>query len=193
MSLFFETIRIQNGKIYNLNLHQKRLDQTIKAIFKKPSQISLEKEITIPKGDALFRCKVIYDTKIKDINFYPYTPKHIEKIALVDSSISYRYKSTNRSCFEELLKNHPNYDDILIIKDDLLRDTTIANIALYDGLNWYTPTNPLLKGTYREYMIRQKELKMKNLTKKELKICTKFAIMNAMIGFKELKHISFIY
>ena len=53
-------------------------------------------------------------------------------------------------------------DDILIVKNGLLTDTSIANIALYDGNDWYTPLHPLLKGTKRAELLDKGVLKEKN-------------------------------
>ena len=66
-------------------------------------------------------------------------------------------------------------DDILIVKNGLLTDTSIANIALYDGNDWYTPLHPLLKGTKRAELLdkgvlKEKEIKIKwkqGLSKKQ--------------------------
>ena len=190
MSLFFETIRVQDGHIFHLDFHQKRLDTTISRIFGQKSDINLMEHIKPPSDKKLYRCKVIYDTKVRKVDFYPYQPKTFKEITLVDATISYRYKSTDRSAFDHL-KEGIQSDDILIVKEGLLTDTSIANIALYDGLSWYTPQKPLLEGTYRAFMLKEKGLKIKNLGKKELQSCVKFAIMNAMIGFCELKNISF--
>ena len=37
-------------------------------------------------------------------------------------------------------------DEILITRNGLLTDTSIANIALFNGKEWHTPKHPLLKG-----------------------------------------------
>ena len=41
------------------------------------------------------------------------------------------------------------------MKQGLLTDTSIANIALSDGTHWYTPAHPLLKGTKRAALLEE--------------------------------------
>ncbi|MBP6497982.1 MAG: aminotransferase class IV, partial [Campylobacteraceae bacterium] len=71
----------------------------------------------------------------------------------------------------------------------LLCDTSIANVALLiDGI-WVTPKEPLLKGVTRQRLIDSGFLQIGNLTEASLQKMEKFAIMNALIGFKIIKNV----
>ena len=74
-------------------------------------------------------------------------------------------------------------------KEKLL-DTPIANIALYVDGEWKTPKNPLLKGTARARFIEEGWLKEQELTTTDLRNTKKFAIMNALIEWMEIKDFS---
>ena len=86
-----------------------------------------------------------------------------------------------------LLSAHSDVDEILIEKDGYLTDTSIANIAFYDGEQWVTPAIPLLKGTMRQKLLDEGFLQTRNIKKEELTHYTQVALTNAMIGFKNLK------
>ena len=193
MFLFFETIKIKNSKIYNLKYHNHRVNRTISEVFSKKSNLNLKEYIKLPKDETLYKCKLTYSTKIENITLEPYKMKRFKNFICIESDIQYPYKSVNREEFEKLTELNKEYDEIIIIKDNLLTDTTIANIALYNGLKWFTPKTPLLEGTLRASLIEQKLLKTKDLDKKALKSCVKIAIMNAIIGFYELKDIKIRY
>jgi 4-amino-4-deoxychorismate lyase len=182
--MFFETIRIEDGKIYYIEYHNKRLNQTIYKNFRKKSDIDLLNFIEPPK-DGLYRCKVFYDKEIKKIEFFPYTPKKIKSLKLVEANINYPYKHIDRSNIEALIKKD-EADDIVIIKNGYITDTSIANIALFFENRWYTPKEPLLKGTTRDRLIKSRFLIPANLTKTDIKKAKKIALMNAMIGFCEV-------
>jgi len=192
MSLFFETIRVQNQTIYNLDLHNKRLNYTIEQNFGIKSSIDLKDFITPPKDSILYRCKVIYDTDIKSVDFYPYTPKNIKSFKIIHSDIKYNYKYADRYNIDSLFEKRGDCDEILIADEEgFLKDTSIANIALkIDGI-WHTPKHPLLKGTMREKFIEDNILKLYQLKIKDIQKLESFAIMNAMIGFKIIENPKF--
>ena len=104
------------------------------------------------------------------------------------STLDYRYKFNDRSKLTLLLDK--NYDEIIIEKDGLLTDTSIANIAFYNGKEWLTPKTPLLEGTTRERLLKEKFLKLENIKKENIKNYSHFALMNAMIGFQIQKSIN---
>lgn len=191
MSLFFETIKVQNGVIYNLKNHNKRLNETIFKNFKIKSDINLENYISPPNDKILYRCKVVYGKQIESINFYPYHFKNIKSFKIITSNIKYNFKYFNRDDINKLLSNQ--YDDILII-DTLgyIRDISIANIAIKKENIWFTPENPMLKGTMREKLLNEKKIYTKKLKIDEIVSMNGFAIMNAMIGFKEIKNPEFL-
>ena len=192
MSQFFETIKVQNQTIYNLKYHQKRLNYTIEQNFGIKTNINLKDFITPPKDNKLYRCKVIYDKEVKSVDFYPYTPKNIKSFKIIYSDIKYPFKNVDRSSIDKLFSKRDGLDDILIVsKDGLIKDTSIANIAIKKDGVWFTPKNPLLKGTMREKLIKEKILFLKDLTIKDIENIDSFAIINAMIEFKEIKNAKF--
>ena len=185
MSLFFETLLIKDKKINNLTYHNARLNDTIKQNFNIDSRLDLANFIDI-EDDKELRCKVIYDRSIKEILYYPIKKRIFKRFKLIDSDIVYDFKYLDRSKLDNLYKQKEDCDDIIIIKNDLLTDTTIANIAYFDGKDWITPKTPLLKGSMRAYMLKNKLLLEKDVKIEDIKKAKKIALINAIIGFHEI-------
>jgi len=78
-------------------------------------------------------------------------------------------------------------DDILIVRRGLLTDTSIANIALFDGKDWFTPKLPLLRGTCRTALIDSGIIKEKNIRPEELSSYSFVRLFNAMIKWGALE------
>ena len=183
--LLFETIKIDDGQISNILWHNRRCNQSRLELFDKKTAINLEQYIHPPKK-GLYRCRVLYNSKIQSVEYIPYTPKIITRIKIIKSQLDYRYKYNNRDELNQLIRE--DYDEVLIEKDDLLTDTTIANIAFYTGKEWITPKTPLLMGTTRAKLLHKNFLIEKNIKKEELQKFSHFALMNAMIGFQIQKN-----
>lgn len=190
LQIFFETIKIENSKIYHLEFHQKRLEKTIWENFEIKTDINLSKIIKPPKY-GLFRCKVIYDKEVLKIEYHRYKIREFKNFKLIKTNIQYPYKYFCRNEIDRLFMQKELSDDILIIENSFIKDTSIANIALLiDGV-WLTPEYPLLKGTCRERLLKERRIFVKKLTIDDLKRAEKFAILNAMVGFYIIKDVSF--
>jgi 4-amino-4-deoxychorismate lyase len=176
----FETIKIEDGQIFNLDWHNRRFKKSQKEFFSNPSTTDLKAFITPPKT-GLYRCKITYDTKIQSVEYFPYQAKTFKNFKIISSQLEYTYKQSDRSEFQNLLNG---YEEIIIEKNGLLTDTTIANIAFFDGGQWLTPRTPLLEGTTRARLLEEGFLKLENIKKESIKKYTHFALMNAMIGFQ---------
>jgi len=193
MSLFFETVKIENGKIANAPYHNARLNRTIRENFSLCPNYDIRDYIDLSKvpKQGIYRCKLIYDMQIHDVTVTPYQKRTYQSFRFIEADIDYRYKYLDRSHIEALSAQKGECDDIIITKEGFLQDTSIANIAFYDGLFWYTPDTPLLEGTLRAQLLHEKKLKTAPITTKSYQKYTKFAIMNAMTGFYQLKNITF--
>jgi len=184
--LLLETIKVEAGRAENLRYHQARFEKSQKALFNLQTHPSLSSLIA-PPSDALFRCRILYDSEIRSIEYLPYTAKTVKTLKIVQSDIDYAYKYADRDSLNTLLQAEKSVDEIIIEKDGLLSDTTIANIAFYDGKNWFTPEIPLLEGTMRAKLLDEGFLKTAKIRREDLLHYTHVALMNAMIGFKILK------
>lgn len=185
--LLLETIRVEDGKVHNLFYHQKRCDQSRQTLFGSKDTLELSSKITAPK-EGVYRCRIVYGEKLNSIEYIPYTPKEINSIKIVSSDIKYTHKYANRDALDALRISHPNVDEVIIEQEGYLTDTTIANIAFYDGKQWITPKKPLLQGTMRAKLIKEGLLKTADISKEDLPGYTHVALINAMIGFKILNH-----
>jgi len=188
LTLLLETIKIENGKVSNLHYHQQRVNTSRQTLYKSNDILDISKHIIAPpKG--LYRCRIIYHTCIHSIEYIPYTEKTIQSLKIVPTQLEYALKYLNREHIDTLVYKHQNFDDVLFEKDGYLSDTSIANIAFFDGSQWVTPKNPLLQGTMRSKLLEEKFLIEKNIKKEMLNTYSQVALMNAMIGFNILKNI----
>lgn len=188
MSLLFETIKVINKKLLSVSLHNERMNRSRYELFGCKNELNLGELIEIPSDITkdVYKCKVIYSDTIKDVEFRMYAPRRIEKLRLAyRDEIDYSYKYLERTIFKKLLKenNCKENEDILIIKNGRVTDTSYSNIALFDGKEWYTPKFPLLKGTKRARLILDKRIIEKDILAEDLKYYEKIIMINAMLEF----------
>jgi len=183
----FETIRIEEGVAANLPYHNARFNRTRKALFgiEEPVDLGELLQNIPPKG--LYRAKVVYDKKSIKPFYHIYKPKTIEKIRLVKTTLSYPHKYLDREAFNTLLETAPETDEIILARNGLLTDTTIANLALRQDGVWYTPATPLLPGTTRARLLNQGKIIAKEIPASKIAQYDGLALMNAMIGFYEIE------
>ena len=183
--LLLETIKIEEGKVHNLSYHQARCDKSRQKLFNTPDILDLSSSIKAPQT-GLYRCRILYAEVLHSIEYIPYTPKKIETLKIVPSNIKYDLKYANRDALNALLESNRGVDEVIIEKDGCLTDTTISNVAFFDGKHWFTPDKPLLEGTMRAKLIDDGFLQTKEIKQKELSNYSQVALINAMIGFKIL-------
>ncbi len=100
--------------------------------------------------EGLNRLRIVYGREIEEVTYTPYQMRQVNTLRLVvDDAVDYTYKSTDREGLNRLYARRDGADDVLIVKDGRLTDTSIGNVAFFDGQKWYTPLHPLLKGTMR--------------------------------------------
>jgi 4-amino-4-deoxychorismate lyase len=90
----------------------------------------------------------------------------------------------NRDTLNRLVERKGQADEILIIKNGLITDTSIANVAFLDkDDHWITPATPLLKGTTRERLLSENRIVEAEIKLADLPKFTQMAMLNAMVGF----------
>jgi 4-amino-4-deoxychorismate lyase len=193
----FETIRIENGKMQNLIWHHWRLELTFQSLFSKKCPFVLE-NINVPEKycNGMVKLRFMYDEANSMCDFSHYELKKIETLKIVsDENICYDFKFTNRDKILNLYNQKQNMDDVLIVKNGFITDTSIANIAFFNGSKWISPVNPILKGTARERLIFENKVQTAYIKLHQLKYFHSFVTFNAMIDFddQKLKSIDNIY
>ena len=171
-----------DGEVYHLAYHQARLQRSLKSIGESTFH-TLASLISPPKN-GLYRCRVVYDAKSIDIEYLPYTKRVIQHLKIVNShTIEYPFKYEMRSSIEKLFTQRGASDDILIVKNGYVTDTSIANVAFFDGETWLTPKSPLLCGVTRERLLNEAKIVEEDIRVEDIKKFKKIALMNAMIDF----------
>ncbi|MFA6760931.1 MAG: aminotransferase class IV family protein [Sulfuricurvum sp.] len=183
---FFETIKIENGKAVNLEYHQRRYEKTLLDLGRAKPQ-NLVDLIATPQ-DGLYRCRFVYDlVGGYEVEFLSYKKRDIKKLKLVEADLAYSYKSSDREALDELFAKREECDDLLFVQGGLVSDTTIANVAFFDGSVWLSPKKPLLEGTTRARLLDEKKIHLADIEANDLKRFKKIALLNAMIGFDILQ------
>lgn len=187
MCRFIETIRLDNGEIRNLSYHERRLNNTRMHFWHQSTPLQLSGYITPSRKTGRIKARIVYGkTGIEEVSYSLYHMREVQSLAIIRSDeIDYTYKNTNRESLNRLFAQRGKCDDILIVKQGLLTDTSIANIALYDGSNWYTPKHPLLKGTKRAQLLAQGIVQEKELGPEDLSSFSIIRLFNAMIDWGE--------
>ena len=187
MSLLFETIKVVNKTLINIDYHNARVNRSRQELFNAIDAWDL-RSIAIPPLDSgqVYRCKLVYLKKIISIKFYPYTIRPLRTLKLIECpDLDYSYKYFDRSNLEILKLSNNQADDIIIVQHGRITDCSYANIVFYDGAKWVTPANPLLKGTKRQQYIDNQLIFERDITISDLQYFTNARIINAMFDLEE--------
>ena len=179
---YLETIKALDGVCYHLEYHQRRLEGVLNSL-NAEHKYKLS-SLLLPPKKGLFRCRVVYDEEQIEISYIPYQKREIKSLKIVASNkIEYSNKYADRSAIDKLFMKKEQCDDILIVKNSLITDTSIANIAFFDGAVWLTPKTPLLYGTTRERLLNESKIVEQDIKIEDINGFLKVALMNAMIDF----------
>ncbi|MCB2221629.1 MAG: aminotransferase class IV family protein [Bacteroidetes bacterium] len=196
MSPLFETIKVEKRKLQHLPFHSARMNRARKALFGIDEKIDLNQIIQIPEqlSNDIYKCRVTYDREISKIEFEKHIPRVVETLKIITSSdIDYPHKYLNRQHLKELYERRENCDDVLIIKDGFVTDTSFSNIIFWDGEQWITPATPLLKGTTRERLIQTGRISARKISNDDLKAFTKARIINALTDFEDKQDVKLVF
>lgn len=187
MMRFIESIRCFNGDLDNLFYHQQRVNQVFADFFPTSPILQLTKLIVPDEySQGCIKCRIIYSYKLEDLQFIPYEIKPIRYLQLVEgSNCRYDYKFQDRQAINRLYAQRGDADDILLLKNGKITDSSYANVAFYDGQNWLTPAIPLLKGTRRQFLIDEGLIKVKEIYLDDIKHYSLIRLFNAMIPFEQ--------
>ena len=185
MSLLFESIKIEDGKWHNLFYHEQRMRRSWRMLWGEEFDFDLEeslKHLPIPTSGT-HKCKVIYDEKIQEIEWAEYKIKPVHSLKLVEHNrIDYSCKFVDRTLLNALLEKKEEADDILIVKQNKITDTSYANVLLLKKDKWFTPYQPLLKGTMRQNLLDRNKIIEEEISINDLGSFEKIKLINAMLG-----------
>lgn len=191
MSRFIESIRIEDQKAFFLDFHQKRVNQTF-AHFGKEGSIDLAKIFKNLEHDedGLYKLRIVYDLDKKfTTQLIPYAIPEIENFQLVENnSYDYSFKFEDRKEFERM-KTKAKTEEIIVVKNNHITDTSYTNILFLKGKEWFTPTTYLLNGVMRQHLLHEKKIKGTEITLQNIKEFSHFQLINAMNDFDDM----FIY
>lgn len=191
-TLFFETIKLINGTLQNLDYHSARLHKTRRELWGGTDQLDLPELLRSVPQKGSFRVRVTYNEKIQQVEVFPLALKPIHTLMVMVSGINYAYKYFDRTQLDDLYSQKGEADDILIVnKQGLVTDTSIANLCFFDGQQWFTPATPLLPGTYRARLLDLGAIKEKTIQLEDIAHYKHVAIINSLRGMQVVKRVIF--
>ena len=194
MCLYFESIRVVNGSVMNLDYHRQRMNVTTRSyggmIIDLKGFIYRNRPV---EKQGVYKLRIQYNAAMGIINkwdYLVYNEKPIETLRLVSMpEIQYKFKSENRLLLDQAYAQRNGCDDVLIVQNNLITDTWYCNVAFFDGDYWLTPKNCLLQGTMREKLLNQNKIKLAIIGVKDLRHFSKVRLINAMIPWSNYKDI----
>ena len=191
MSQFIESIKIEDQEVFLLELHQKRVNATF-AHFGMENSIDLAKIIKDLKidEDGFFKFRIVYDlNRNYKTQLIPYAVAEIDSFQLVENNTyDYAFKFEDRKEFERM-KTKAKTEEIIIVKNNCITDTSYTNLLFLKDEKWYTPSTYLLNGVMRQHLLATSKIKETEITLQNIKEFTHFQLINSMNDFDDM----FIY
>ena len=186
--MLLETIKIENRLICNLEWHNARLNNSRNTLLGLQESLDLSTIIKLPDdlGDGTYRCRVLYGQEIDEIQFIPHHSRLVKSLRMIHcNNINYGFKYADRSRLEELFEMRGECDEILIVKEGYITDTSISNIIFRqsDG-RWLTPVTPLLQGTMRTYLLETGQIAEAVIRPEDLPLFTEARMINCMMDLE---------
>jgi len=194
MNKLLETIKIVKGKAQFLEYHNVRLNYARRVLFNAQNYIDLQNIIQAPSQKDTYKSRIVYSKTIESVEYSPYQDRHFKTFKVIhDNNLVYNFKYLNRTHLNRLVTFKDDADEIIIIKNGFVTDSSIANLAFLHHDHWITPLTPLLKGTMRQRLLRENKIIEAAITLEDLNKFSNMAMMNALLGFYIIEHFKLIF
>ncbi|MFW2135085.1 aminotransferase class IV [Chryseobacterium sp. TY4] len=191
MLQFIESIKVEDQKIFLAELHQQRMLATF-SHFEKECRIDV---LEVFKNvnhdeDGLYKFRLFYDLENNfKTQMLPYAISKIEDFELVtDDNLNYQFKYLDRKNFDRL-KQKSKAEEIIILQNGNVTDTSFSNILFLKDKTWYTPETYLLNGVQRQHLLKQNQIQSTTISVHNISEFSHFQIINALNDFDE----NFVY
>ena len=187
MSLLIESIKVIDGRYFNLFYHEQRMIRSLETLCGYDGDFNLEQFLSAfhPPSPGVFKCRLVYDDESREVEFIPYEMKAIGSLKIVENNrIKYEFKYTNRKAIEKLYARRENCDDVLIVRKGKVTDSSFSNIVFRRGNTWVTPWSPLLRGTMRQNLIDSNRIQTEDIGINEIHSFQSFKLINALLEFE---------
>ena len=185
---FIEVVKVKDGVFIDAQPHINRIFRTTSLFFRKPLIVELtDNMIPIDLNKGVIKCRIVYNSEVISIEFEPYKMRSIASLAIVeDSTIDYSYKYLNRDHINKLFARREECDDILIVKNSLITDTSYSNVVFKDSEGkLYTPSRTLLDGTKRQRLLAKDIIQEKEIHVNDIPSFVGLYVINAMIDIED--------
>ncbi len=179
----FESICVQDGRVLYSEWHRLRFEKAYQSFFKKTPTYDLLDPLIIPQKfcRGKVKLKICYNENKRDLGFQHYQMQNIQSLKLVYTNhLDYTFKYSNRESLDALFDQREDCDDVLIIRNELITDSSYANLVFFDGKFWWTPDLPLLEGTCRARLLAQEIIGKAKLGVDDLKKFQGLKLINAL-------------
>lgn len=186
--LCLETLRIWQRRPPDLlPEHQIRFERTRQALWPAAAPLQLADYLVIPDwllAEQVYKCRVTYGPTIEKVEFEPYQVRPVNTLRLIDAgTLNYSYKWADRQALNGLFAQRGFADDIILVRNGFVMDTSYANLAFGDGQRWYTPEQPLLEGTHRARLISDGILQPTPIHTTDLGQFRELKLVNALLDW----------
>lgn len=182
-----ESIFLKDGQFRHLEIHQKRIDYSRKQALNLENKLDLENFLAQYKIQqrGIFKCRILYGTHFADPEFIAYEYKPINSLKIVEATaLNYSLKFSNREAINDIYSIRGACDDVLLVKQGFITDSSYCNIAFREDSQWFTPDKPLLKGVQRQFLLNQGIINEQEIRLSDLARFSSFKLFNAMIDWQ---------
>ncbi|HHU26475.1 MAG TPA: hypothetical protein GXZ56_07640 [Bacteroidales bacterium] len=172
--------------------HRERMrDTALRFGFHAPELPDLSAKIPTELRDSQkVKCSVVYHEQILSITFAAYRQKKIDSLKLVEADVDYSFKFSDRSSLSTLLQEKGDCDEILIVKNGCITDTSFSNVVFGKDNQFFTPDSYLLNGTKRQQLLREGKIRATRVTVENLHCFDKVYFINSMLDIEDSARLS---
>ena len=173
--MFIETVKIVSSVVQQARRHEERMREC--------GLLSVDFDLQRLQVPAEFAEGVV---KCSIVNYLPYSSRPIRRLKLVEcDDIDYSRKYADRRALEALREKRGECDDVLIVKNGFVTDTSYSNIVFFDGSDYFTPNTYLLNGCKRRELLESGRIKQRRITASGTRDFLCAYMINAMLDLED--------
>lgn len=186
MYRFIETIRLENGQFGDLSYHEARMNRAVSDVLGLHRSVNLEAILAMENfpSTGLHKVRLVYSSEIHSVEVTPYVMRRVDSLKIVhDDNINYHHKFEERQGLKNLFDQRGSCDDVIIVKNNFIADSSYANLVFKSNDRWVTPRSFLLNGTMRQQLLDKKIIVEEDIVLSDLERYESVKLINAMLLF----------